>query len=177
MTFFCDEELIKFAEIQRTHGINGEVLLRINPEFEKNSVSEDLPAFLIIDGMPVPFFIKSVKITGKNIVVSFKYIDTIELAEKFIGLDVMTINKKLPATENDEFENDFFGYSVIDEKFGNIGKVILFNDIPGNPVIELEYKNKNIIIPFAENIIIKIDDDNKEIFILAPEGLIEIYLQ
>src|SRR5690554_7478742 len=89
--FFGKEELIKIAEIQRTHGVDGKVLLNISQDFDKSIFTEDLPVFLIIDGMPVPFFIEHSKSQGKNVVVKLRHIESLEKAEKFVGTEIMTL--------------------------------------------------------------------------------------
>ena len=87
--FFGKEELIKIAEIQRTHGVDGKVLLNISQDFDKSIFTEDLPVFLIIDGMPVPFFIEHSKSQGKK-KLSLIDIESLEKAEKFVGTEIMT---------------------------------------------------------------------------------------
>lgn len=176
--FFGKEELIKIAEIQRTHGVDGKVLLNISQDFDKSIFTEDLPVFLIIDGMPVPFFIEHSKSQGKNVVVKLRHIESLEKAEKFVGTEIMTLKSLFDDFDKDEDnEKDIEGYSVYDKKFGFIGQVCMLNNIPGNPVIEINFKEKIIIIPYAEDIILEINDEKKEIQISAPEGLIDLYLE
>lgn len=127
--FFGEEELIKIAEITRTHGVEGDVLLSLNPDFDKNIITEDLPAFLIIDGMPVPFFIEKIKKLGNKIIAGFRHIETMEIAEKYVGLDIMTLKSLFEDFDEQEYSEELIGYSVFDEKSGFIGKVSLFNSI------------------------------------------------
>ena len=43
-------------------------------------------------------------------------------------------------------------------------------------LLEIQYMNKQILIPIDKSIIKKIDSKNKTINITAPDGLIDLYL-
>lgn len=84
----------------------------------------------------------------------------------------------MPESSDDELLVDahLTDYKVFDKKFGYIGKIERINFIPGNPVLEVFYKQKLIVLPFSENFIDKIDDEKQEVYLSSPEGLIELYI-
>ena len=174
--FFDKDELVKVGDVVRTHGFNGNLSIKVHPDFSEEIFYEDLPVFLIIEGIPVPFFITSSKNSGGYTVVAIKNVDNEKKALRLIGCEVM-IEKSLIAIE-EEVENDsLHGYSVYDSKHGFVGKVTFLNEIPGNPVFETDFKGKTIIIPYSEEFIHEINDSKKEIHITAPDGLIDLYLE
>ena len=48
----------------------------------------------------------------------------------------------------------------------------VFADIPGNPCIEVETENGEVMIPLHEDLILAVDPDNREIVLDIPEGLL-----
>jgi 16S rRNA processing protein RimM len=174
--FFENDELTEVALIVRTYSLTGQLSFKMHPDFSNNIIKNNMPVFLLTQGIPVPFFTESVKDSGGNRIVKLKHVDDEENAKKYIGCKVYIIY-----VQNDEIEleedSEYKDYSVFDKKFGFIGKFERFNMIPGNTVFETSYKGKTIIFPFADNFIHKIDDVKKEIHIESPEGLIELYLE
>jgi 16S rRNA processing protein RimM len=45
-----------------------------------------------------------------------------------------------------------------------------------NPLLQLDYNGTEILIPIFEGLIEKVDRKKKELFIKAPEGLIDLYV-
>ena len=55
-----------------------------------------------------------------------------------------------------------------------IGEIISINEYLPQPVFEINYKSKTIMIPIHEDLIIKIDKENENIFLRIPDGLLDI---
>lgn len=174
--FFENDELTEVALIVRTYGLTGQLSFKIHQEFSNSTIKDNMPVFLLKEGIPVPFFIESVKDSGGNRVVKLKHIDDEGAANKFVGCKVLIILGEIEEIEPEE-ESEYSGYSVFDKHHGFIGTFVDFNMIPGNPVFETSFEGKTIILPFLEKFILKIDDEKKEIHIEAPEGLIDLYLE
>ena len=71
-----------------------------------------------------------------------------------------------------EIEN----FKVIDEVHGDIGIVKHIIDLSGNPIIQIDFNGKEILIPKQDQFVKEIDWDEEILHINAPEGLIEMYL-
>jgi 16S rRNA processing protein RimM len=67
-------------------------------------------------------------------------------------------------------------FDVVDHQKGDIGKIVNILDYPNNPIMEIEHDHKQILVPIKDEIIVKVDRDQKKMFIHAPEGLIDLYL-
>jgi 16S rRNA processing protein RimM len=175
--FFEKDELVKVGEVVRTHGFNGNLSIKVHSDFSEEIFNEDLPVFLIIEGIPVPFFVVTSKKSGGYTVVALKNVDTEKKALRLLGCDLL-IQESLIETDDEEAEeNPLKGYSVFDSKFGFIGELTFINEIPGNPVFETNFNGKTIIIPYSDEFIREINDNKKEIHITAPDGLIDLYLE
>ncbi len=174
---FDDRELTEIAQVAKVHGLNGHLSLKFNDDFSESLLDEEIPVFLLIEGLPVPFFVEDYRNSGGYTATKFKYIDSSEKAEKFVGCKVLVFDDDIPADDDYDEELDLIGYKVFDAKRGFIGEIADFNLIPGNPVFETVFNGKTIIIPYTEEIVVDINDDKQEVYIEAPEGLIDLYLE
>jgi len=89
----------------------------------------------------------------------------------------------LPRTEPQVEEDNKFspfhviGFQVEDQNHGHIGEVVEFYDLSSHPIIGVKGKSENeILIPFVEDIILAIDEVNKQVVVKVPEGLIDLYI-
>ncbi|MDR2011377.1 MAG: ribosome maturation factor RimM [Bacteroidales bacterium] len=171
-------ELIEVAYIVKSHGLKGQLSVKMFDNFSHNVFKEKIPVFLDVKGIPVPFFIEQKKNAGNGFLVKLKHIDSEETANnfRFCSIYIAKNNIKEESEECSDEKWELYDYEVFDRKYGYIGKIKNLNLIPGNPVFETEFNGKLIILPYSEDFIINIDDENKKLEIDAPGGLIDLYL-
>jgi 16S rRNA processing protein RimM len=68
------------------------------------------------------------------------------------------------------------GFKVIDEEHGDIGIMQQVIDLKVNPLLQIDKDGKEVLVPLIEGVVKKVDRKKKELHILAPGGLIELYL-
>lgn len=165
------------GHVAKLHGFKGEVSLFLDvtdpSEYEKIE-----SIFIDINDQLTPFFIESfklknhpfaqVKFEGINSETDAKIIDHKEL---YLPLSFL---KSLSGTNF--YDHEVVGFSVIDEKFGFVGKLKSIIDLTNNPLIQVMNEEKEVLIPLIKGIIKKVDREKNELHILAPDGLIELYL-
>jgi len=173
---FDNQDLIHIANSIKPHGLNGHISFRLIPGYSEQNFKKDKPVFLMIGGIPVPFFVEDKKNSGEYVAVKLKFIDSSEDAQKYKNCKIYSFDAETVEIESDANKFELLDYAVYDQKHGFIGNINNFNDIPGNPVFETQFDDKTIIIPYTQDLIIKINHDTKSVEINAPEGLIEIYL-
>jgi len=44
-------------------------------------------------------------------------------------------------------------------------------------LLQLDHNGKEILLPISDELILEVDRENKILYISAPEGLIELYLE
>lgn len=174
---FDNKDLSEIGKTVKTNGLNGHISIDLYDNYSESIFTKETPVFLIIDGTPVPFFIENIKNTGNYIAVKFRHIDSEPTASKFINCSVSVFTQDIPDDEEDDFENILINYKVYDAKYGYIGIITDFDDIPGNPIFQTDFNGKNIIIPLSDQFVTGIDKDKKELYISAPDGLIDVYLE
>lgn len=164
------------GRIVKAYGKKGElnvVLDTDNPENYKDLKS----VFLDLKGNLIPYFIEKIQIKNNKAIIKLKDVLTPEIAEMFVNAEIFLPLDQLPKlTGNNFYYHDIIGYTIIDKTYGSIGKVEKVLDLPQQAILQIKYKNKEILVPITDEIIKIVDRNNKQIKIEAPEGLIEIYL-
>ena len=84
----------------------------------------------------------------------------------------------LPALSGTEFyDHEVVDYQVVDINFGPVGTLVSIIDLAVNPLIQVNAPSgKEVLIPFVEGLVQKVDRENKVLTIDSPEGLIALYL-
>ena len=162
--------------VQKPHGLKGEVIVVFEDDFADTFDSAEY-FFIEVDGGLVPFFIGEEGLRYRNnesIIIKFEFVDSQVKAKELTGCKLFVFNSDL--TEPELSENFLIGMNVIDYKRGDLGKISRIDDFSGNVVITVAHPHAEILIPLSENIITKIDEKNKRLFLTCPEGLIDIYL-
>lgn len=163
--------------VAKLHGYKGEVSLFLdvtNPEEYRNL---DV-IYIEINEQLTPFFIQAFKPKNKGFAaVKLEGVDSEADAMRILRKSVYLPESYLPKLEDVHFyDHEVVGYTVIDQKYGNIGILEEVVDLKGNPLIRVMKENKEILIPFHDQLVQHIDRVKKEMHILAPEGLIDLYL-
>ena len=133
--------------------------------------------FIEIGGKLLPYFIESINIKGNKAVVRFEDLSA-EESTKLIGKNLFLPLSILPKLTGKKFYfHEIINFAVVDAKKGNIGNIASVIDYPAQPLFQIMNGTTEILIPILDQIIDKVDRENKTIYIVAPEGLIDIYLQ
>ena len=162
----------------KTYGYKGELVLKFEVSIPNNFEQIKI-IFVKLDGLPVPFFVSKNGIFIKDKQTAFVKLDDIDneakakkLSDKEICIDKFVEKEKINTSNINSFKN----YKIIDVNIGEIGYFDKIIDIPNNPLIQILKENSEILLPFTEEIITKIDDKNKTLEVNTPKGLIDIYI-
>jgi 16S rRNA processing protein RimM len=160
--------------LAKLHGFKGEYVL-----VSDSTISEEIEdwesVFIEIDGLPVPFFIDSLRVTSESsAVIGFEDIDSEEAAREFIGNRILQLFSVADYEEETSFSRELSGYMVVDKKTGNVGLVDQLLNYSGNLLLQIMQGEDEILIPASETIIVHVDHEKKTILIEAPEGLISL---
>ena len=77
---------------------------------------------------------------------------------------------------NKFYYHDVIKYLVIDENFGEIGKIKNIKENISQDLFVIDYKSNDVLIPIHDEFIINVDRDKKQIIVKTPEGLIDLYI-
>jgi 16S rRNA processing protein RimM len=165
----------RIGKLTKLHGIHGEAVLIADTIFPKKFEKTEW-LFLLIDGLPVPFFVSDIAVRTENFaVIKLADIHSSEEMEEFVGYEVMIQEqKKRKSSKSLESIKNIKGYIVIDSKHGEIGIARTILNYQENYLLQLFEGTKEILIPVHEQTITDIDDNTKTIFVTTPEGLLEL---
>lgn len=180
------DELVQIGQFKKPHGLKGEITflftyimegLARRPLFNDILAIDKCP-FLIceIEGIFVPFHIKDYRFISNSMAyVILKGIDSDQRARALFNKNVFfPAEYILEDTEDDSFTwNSFIGFTLTDERLGEIGCIVDVDKTTINTLFIVEKDNEEILIPAVEEFIICIDEDQKEVVVALPDGLIE----
>lgn len=171
------EDCFYIGYITKTKGLKGEV--QVYFEYDELADLKLDSVFAEINGKLVPFFIASYKLQN-NQTGNFYFddIDSIEKAEALVRKKLYLPNSSKPQRDEDEFLiTDLKGFIAHDEKAGELGEIIEIHEYPQQFVAVVPYKNKEVLFPLNDDLIVEIDDENGILYVNLPEGLIDLYLE
>lgn len=161
-------KLEEIGYFSKTHGLKGQLQLNVTKDFD----IENCEALMIVlPSGQSPQFLADFRETKNGFIVSLEELDSIEKVKTFVGKKVM-VDHSLVFEEVDTFK----GYRLIDSKYGDIGIIDEVEDTGVNLILNISYKGKQILLPFSEDLVSKIDDSSKTMYYNSPEGLIDMYL-
>ncbi len=171
------EECFYLGKIVAKFSFKGEVLIKLDTD-EPETYTEMESVLVEYNDNLVPFFIERSYLHKSTLLrAKFEDLDTEEDAEDMIGTDVYLPLSMLPVLPEDKFYfHEIIGFDVIDAEHGNIGKVISINDTTSQALFEIDKDGKQILIPMNDEFIQKVDKKNKQIRVITPEGLVDLYL-
>ena len=163
--------------VAKLHGFKGEVSLFLDVTNPEDYKSLDA-VFIEINNQLTPFFIESFKLKSKGFAaVKLEGVKSEEEAKKLLRKHLFLPAQVLPKLSGTQFyDHEVVGFTVVDEKFGEIGKLETIIDLQANPLIQIFKGEKEILIPLMDGLVTSLDRKKGVMTIKAPEGLIELYL-
>jgi 16S rRNA processing protein RimM len=170
-------DLIEIGYLSKLHGYKGSLKADMNVEILDDGL---FPEFLWINqmGKPVPFkVIKFSEHDKHSVVIRFEDIDSesdaLRLKGETLYCEESVYDEYFEAPESLDY---LLEYSVIDSKKGYVGPVTDIMEQTIQPNLVVNYRNHEVLIPLADELIVKIDEKKKELILNIPEGLLDIYL-
>ena len=171
------EDCFYLGRIVRKHSFKGEVVIKLDTD-EPELYQEMESVFVNLGNNLIPFFIEhSLLQKGNQLRVRFENIENEVDAEAILKAGIYLPLTMLPKLTGKKFYfHEIIGFQVEDEKHGNIGEITGVNDTTAQPLFEVELGSTQMLIPMLDEFIIKVDRENKIMFLKTPEGLVDMYL-
>lgn len=171
------DDFFYLGKILKTYGSKGHLLILLDVD-DPVRYQKTETVFIGIENERIPFGIEEMELRQKNSAkIRFEDVHNAEDAEIFTGRELYLPISFLPPLKGKKFYyHEVIGFTVFDKKHGNIGTITSILDLPQQSVMQIQHGSKEILIPLVDKVLLKVDRSRKELHILAPEGLIEIYL-
>lgn len=162
--------------ITKPFGYKGQAFIYLDTD-QPEKYSDLESVFLHVDDEMVPYMIEEIQLRGSNqAVVKFADIDGDEI-KSFMKTELyLPIAALPPLTGNKFYFHEVIGFHVIDSVKGDIGTIVDFIDVIQQPIMQIDFNGKEILIPAVDHFFESIDRAKKEIYIKAPDGLIDVYI-
>lgn len=165
-------ELKLIGKVKDAHGLKGELFVIF---FSKDySWAADLEK-IYIDKTHQCYEVIKAGEHKDGLKVSLKGLTNRNQSEALIGKEVF-VDEDMFKSEDGEsiFLTEIENFNVIDSVFGPLGKITGFSSNVAQDLLIVQYKDKEIEIPFVDEFVDEIDYENKAIHMTLPEGLLEI---
>ena len=166
------QDFVEVGKIVKTHGVNGEVIV----ELDNPAILEDTtePVVLEIEGLRVPFFIAQARaVSAQRARVQFDCTRTEQRAKTLVGCKFF-VSPDVFDDIDDEYASPsaIVGFTVVDKRHGDIGKVLSVDNLNINPIMVVG--EKQTLIPFHPEFVSKIDFRKRQVRVALPDGLLNL---
>lgn len=172
------DDCYQVGHVTKTHGLKGEVVFFLDVDDAKEYADID-SVLLEVKGQLTPYFIESIAIVkGSRAIVAFEDVDTVEQAERFIGCGLWLPLANLEAIEDETrfYFHEIIDYRVVDAQKGPLGVVKAVYTMATQDLIAMDYEGNEVLIPINSNIVPSINRAEKQLNVVLPDGLLEIYM-
>ena len=169
------EDCFFLGTVVAKYSFKGEVLIKLDTDDPETYLS--LQSFLLEDeSRLIPYFTTKVQLHKTQLLrVSIEDISSEHEANILIGKSVYLPLDQLPKLADDQFYyHEIIGYKVIDSVQGQIGTITGVNDTSSQVLLEVEYNDRQILIPLVDELIQQLDKKQKQLYLAIPEGLLDL---
>lgn len=165
----------KIGKLVATYGIKGELILKHS--LGKKTALKKLDAIFIEERTDsfIPYFIQSAKIKNESeVYLKLEGVDSKEAAHvltpKFAWLTEPDFKRFAAATA----PITMLGFTMINEE-EELGEILEVIEQPHQLLCKIMLKGVEALIPIHEESLKKIDKKNRKVFVILPDGLLDIY--
>jgi len=170
------DDCYEIGYILKPHGLKGAVSVELDVD-DPSEYSEMESVIVRIGENLVPFFISSFQLSGSRGIMQLEEVNTKEAAEDLKSCQLLLPLEVLPELDEDQFYyHEVIGYTVVDHAAGPLGTIENIFTGGNQDLISMKYKGQEVLIPIADDIVIKADHSKKEMLVRLPDGLLDIYL-
>ena len=167
--------LAEIGKITRLHGFKGELTVHVTITAPSQLISPKEVTLTNVNGEQVYKVVSFSMKTPTMAKLKLEGVDSEDIAKALIGSRLSFPAANLPESEQLKGQlRSMIGYTVVDKKIGILGSLNDVVEYPGNPLLLVQYKNKEVMIPLHPSFLHSIDTKKKEIHVITPEGLFEL---
>jgi 16S rRNA processing protein RimM len=174
------DDYFELGAIVRPHGVRGQVVFEMDAD-DPSAYGKLKQAFVLSGGKLVPIEIQKIQFTGdpSRALLTLAGITTMDQAETLRDtVFYLPLTELPPLTGAGQFYyHEVVGFALIDEAAGLLGPVRTFYELPQHDVLAVDYKGFEVLVPVNDEVIRLVDREAKELHIVLPAGLLDIYTQ
>lgn len=155
------------GKIVGTHGIKGELKVKSDTSFDRfkkgNVLYIEKEEKIVINSSRVHKGMHLITING---------LTNINDVLCYVNKDIYVPHDRSELEEGEFYYEDIIGLDCYNSKGELIGPVKDLQEVPQGLILEIQTKNKTILIPFVDEFVVEVDLEKKKIQIQEIEGLL-----
>ena len=165
---------VKIGTVVSKHGFKGSIKVNLLSIKFKRVPDIDF-IFIDIDNCFIPFKVDNLSFSNdKCIILKLQEINSDNEASEVISKSVYLDKKYSKSIDKEDFLYDEFLNFLVYKDSKKIGKIVnVISSLP-QPVFEILINDKKFMVPIHNDFIEKTDRENQFIFLVIPDGLLEI---
>lgn len=168
-------EYINIGKIVASFGLKGEVILK--HALGKKTMLKDIEAIFVEmnKGSYLPYFVESSKAKDhEETYVKLEMVDTKESANRLTTKNVWLLEDDFRKLAGKSAPISLLGYRLISEE-ENLGPIEEVIEQPHQVLLRISLDGKEALIPLHAETLNRIDHKKKEVHVILPDGLLDIY--
>ncbi|MBA2563740.1 MAG: 16S rRNA processing protein RimM [Chitinophagaceae bacterium] len=165
----------KIGKLVATYGLKGEIILQHSlgkktslRSLEAVFVEEKKDAFL-------PYFIESAKIKNdREVYLKLEGINSKETAHKLVQSEIWLLEHDFKKFAASYAPISLLGFTLVNDSI-ELGEVLEVIEQPHQLLCKIVLNGYEALIPIHEDFLKKIDKKNRKVFVILPDGLLNIY--
>ena len=170
----ADAETVVIGRVLKAHGIRGELKVRL---FDQGpDLIEQLDVVLLRqeDGGVRTFELVAARATPRGWILRLGGMRDRGEAEALAKSELIVRRDRLPELLDDEFYyHDLEGLAVLDTERRPLGQVVEVFDNGANEVLVVRHGEREVLLPFIDEIVVEVDLEAQELILDPLEGLLD----
>ncbi len=170
------KDYFSIGKIAATHGLGGEVVLQ--HALGKKTDLKGLQTVFIEEKKDsfLPYFVESTLLkNAQEVYLKLEGFNTKETARRLSQKEVWLLKSDFDKYAGKSSPISLLGYTMINEG-KEIGEVIEVIEQPMQVFCKILYHGNESLIPIHDESLEKIDKKKKQVYVILPEGLLDIYV-
>ena len=170
------DDCYQLGYVTKTHGLKGDIQIFLDvdePEVYRNLES----MFVLKDNSLIPFFIDTIQINRDKALIKLDDVNELAEAKVLVSSEIYLPLSFLPPLDNGEYYyHDIIGFELYDtDKL--IGCVTNVLTQTSQTLLSVDCNGKEVLIPLIDEVVKKVNLEEKKIETELPDGLLDIYLE
>lgn len=172
----AEPDLLVVGRIQRPHGLAGEVSVEIRTAFPERFVAGERLIWRREGEAPRVLTLRNARSHGARALLAFDGMADVDAVRPLLGGDLcVPAADAFPAPEGFYYSHEIRGFACEDRQGRALGVAAGVEQTPGSPLLSLELPSGEVaLVPFVEEMIVRIDREAKKIVMNLPDGLLDL---
>ena len=156
-------------------GLQGELILQ--HRLGKKTALKGLKAIFLEEKADelLPYFIETTRVKGEeDLYIKLEGIDTKELAKRIMQKEVWLTEEDFLQFAGKTSPISFVGFHLWQDK-EDLGEILEVIEQPHQVLCKIDLDGREALIPLHEGTLQKVDKKKKQVFVILPDGLLDVY--